>query len=165
MPGRLHRFLADDHDRLEEFLKQLAGQEDIADDPAYLEFRQGLLRHIAMEEKVLIPFAKEKRGGESLPIAARIRSDHGALAALLAPTPTAQIVAAIRTILEAHNPIEEDPGGLYETCEQLAGAELDLLLDRLRAVPEVRPAPHSDSPRGLESMRQAVRRAGYRLSS
>ena len=165
MRGRLYRFLAEDHDRLERLLDQLAGREDIADDPAYRQFRPGLLRHIAMEERVLIPFAKEKRGGEPLPIAARIRLDHGALAALLAPTPNAQIVATIRAVLKAHNPIEEDPGGLYETCEELADTELDPLLDRLRTVPEVRLAPHSDSPRALESMREAVRRAGYRLSS
>jgi hypothetical protein len=36
-----------------------------------------------MEEKVLLPFAQKKRGGEPLPIAAKLRLDHGALAALL----------------------------------------------------------------------------------
>jgi len=35
----------------------------------YAELRQALLRHIAMEEKILLPYAKAKRGGEPLPIA------------------------------------------------------------------------------------------------
>jgi len=53
------------------------------------------------------------------------RLDHGALAALLAPTPTPLVVAAIRTIFEAPNPVEDGPGGLYEQCENLAGAEAE----------------------------------------
>jgi hypothetical protein len=43
-----------------------------------------------MEEKVLLPAAQKARGGEPLQIAAKLRLDHGALAALLVPTPTAE---------------------------------------------------------------------------
>ena len=93
------------------------------DASAYAQFRSGLLKHIGMEEKVLLPAAQKLRGGEPLPVAPKLRLDHGALAALLVPTPTAPLVAAIRAILKAHNPIEEDPGGIYEQCEELAGAE------------------------------------------
>jgi hypothetical protein len=165
MPGPLYRFLADDHVRLERLLQKLTGRQDIVNDTAYAELHAGILRHIAMEEKVLLPFAREKRDGEPLSIAARIRLDHGAIAALLAPTPTSLIIATLQTILKAHNPIEEGSNGLYETVEHLAGPEVDGLLDRIRSVPEVRLAPHSDSSRALESMRQAVERAGYRLES
>lgn len=165
MAGRLYRFLADDHDRLERLMTGLRDVEDIAADARYVQFRHGLLRHIAMEEKVLLPFARERNRGEPLPAAAKVHMDHAALAALLAPTPTPQILATIRTILEAHNPIEEDPGGLYEIIEDLAGPELDTLLDRVRAVPEVKLAEHSDSPAALGSMKEAVRRAGYQLRS
>ena len=35
------------------------------------------------------------------------------------------VISAIRVVLELHNPIEEDPGGMYEQCAELAGAELD----------------------------------------
>jgi hypothetical protein len=42
------------------------------DTEVYAEFRQGLLRHIAMEEKILLPYAKGKRRGEALPIAATL---------------------------------------------------------------------------------------------
>jgi len=165
MADRLYRFLAEDHDRLATLLTELEQVDDIASDPRYIEFRQGLLRHIAMEEKVLLPFARERNAGVPLSVAARIRLDHGALAALLAPTPTAPIMATIRRILQAHNPIEEDRGGLYETIEGLAGTDLETLLDRVHSVREVKVAPHSDSPRALDSMREAVRRAGYGLGS
>lgn len=130
---------------------------------AYAEFRAGLLRHIAMEEKVLLPFAQKKRGGEPLPIAAKLRLDHGALAALLVPTPTFRIIATIRTILEGHNPIEEGAGGLYEICQASAASETELLLSRLRSMPDVRVSPHSDGPKILEFTKHAVERAGYRL--
>ena len=63
-------------------------------------------------------------------MAAKVRLDHGALAALLVPTPTPVIITALRTILRAHNPLEEGPGGLYECCEQLAGAQAEALLAR-----------------------------------
>lgn len=165
MAGGLYRFLADDHERLANLISELEQVDDIAADVRYIEFRQGLLRHIAMEEKVLLPYARDRNGGAPLSIAGRIRLDHGALAALLAPTPTARIMTTIRKILEAHNPIEEDPGGLYDTIEELAGSDLDMLIDRVRSVREVKLAPHSDSPRALDSMREAVRRAGYRIGS
>lgn len=44
-------------------------------------------------------------------MAAKLRLDHGALAALLVPTPTPAIIVAIHTVLAAHNSLEEGPGG------------------------------------------------------
>ena len=72
-----------------------------------------------IEEKVFLPAAQKLRGGEPLPVAPRLRLDHGALVALLVPSPTAPVVAAIRAIFKVHNPIEEEPGGMYDQCEQL----------------------------------------------
>ena len=124
------RFLSAEHQRLDDLLgRALAGPGAAIDMTAYAEFRAGLLRHIGMEEKILLPAAQRARGGEPLPVAARLRLDHGALAALLVPTPTPPIVAAIRTILAAHNALEEALGGVYETCEQVVGAEADVQLD------------------------------------
>src|SRR5574341_1006926 len=114
--GNLFRFLADDHVRLAELLRRAeADQGKIAYQP-YAEFRAGLLKHIAMEEKILLPAARRLRGGEPLPIADRLRRDHGALAALLVPTPTPAILAKIRAILNDHNSVEEGPEGVYEVC-------------------------------------------------
>jgi hypothetical protein len=116
-----------------------------------------------MEEKILLPAARRIRGGEPLPVAAKLRLDHGALTALLVPSPTGVVVAAIRAILKAHNPIEENPGGMYDQCEELAGAGADQILRQLQEAPEVRVLPHVDSPFVMEAARRALARAGYEL--
>jgi hypothetical protein len=155
-------YLADDHRRLEDALSRATAHGAI-ELKAYSEFRAGLLRHIGMEEKILLPAAQAARGGKALPFAAKLRLDHGALAALLVLTPTESIVAAIRFILAAHNPVEEGPGGIYEQCEQLAGSDADEILGRLQNAPEVKMAPYVDSPVAMDSAQHALRRAGYDL--
>jgi hypothetical protein len=161
MPGPLFCFLANDHERLDGLLRRAMTEASTIDRAAYAEFRAGLLRHISLEEKILLPAAQRWQGGDPLPIAAKLRLDHGALAALLVPTPTPAIIAAIRTVLAAHNALEEGPGGVYERCEQLAGAEADALLAQLRAAPEVPVAPYADGPQVMSVVRRALARAGY----
>jgi hypothetical protein len=133
----------------------------VVDRAASAEFRAGLLRHISLEEKILLPAAQRWQGGEPLPLAAKLRLDHGALAALLVPTPTPAIIAAIRAVLVAHNALEEGPGGVYERYEQLAGAEADALLAQLYAAPDVPVAPYADGPQVMSVVRRALMRAGY----
>jgi hypothetical protein len=159
--GLIYRFMADDHMRLDGLLQEAAARPDVIDRAAYAQFRAGLLKHIGMEEKILFPEAQRRRGGEPLPAAAQLRLDHGALAALLVPSPTHAIVAVIRSILAGHNAIEEEPGGPYELCEHLAGAEVDTLLARLRSAPDVPVAAHVDSPKVRAATRRAVQRAGF----
>jgi hypothetical protein len=161
MTGPVARFLAADHSHLDALLQRADAAPGAIDPVAYAEFRAGLLKHIGMEEKILLPAARRARGGEPLPTAAKLRLDHGALAALLVPTPTPVITAAIRTILAAHNAVEEGPGGVYETCEQTVGAEAATLLARLRAAPDVRVNPHVDGPLIRDAARRAVARAGF----
>ena len=114
-----------------------------------------------MEEKILLPAARAARSDKPLLEAAQLHLDHGALAALLIPTPTKTIVGAIRIILSRHNSIEEGPGGVYEQCEQLPGIDADAVLARLQAAPPVAMARHVDNATAMESMRSALRRAGY----
>jgi hypothetical protein len=159
--GPITDFLVKDHRRLELLLQQAVAHADHVDQGAYAQFRAGLLRHIGMEEKILIPAAQRLRGGEALLIASKLRLDHGALGTLLIPTPTAAVIAGIRGILREHNVLEEGPGGLYETCDELAGAEAALLLARLQAAPEVAVLPHSDTPTVMSTVRRAMERAGY----
>jgi Hemerythrin HHE cation binding domain len=164
MPGKIYRYLADDHRRLDALLGRAMSDPENIDAAAYAQFRSGLLKHIGMEEKVLLPAAQKLRGGEPLPVAPRLRLDHGALAALLVPSPTAPVVAAIRAILKVHNPIEEDPGGMYDQCEELAGAEADQILRQLQNYSEVRVVPHVDGPFVIEATRRALAKAGYDLA-
>lgn len=159
--GSISRFLAGDHVRLDSLLQRAFADPANIDHAAYVEFRAGLLKHIGMEEKILLPEAQRRRGGEPLPVAAKLRLDHGALAALLVPPPTHAIAEAIRSILARHNTIEEESGGVYEVCEQLAGTDVDALLARLRNAPEVPVAPHVDSPKVRAAARRALQRAGF----
>lgn len=161
--GPVARFLVEDHERLDALLQRAVASPGAIDPTPYGEFRAGLLKHIGMEEKILLPAAQRARGGEPLPVAAKLRLDHGALAALLVPTPTPAIIAALRTILHAHNAIEEGPGGVYEVCEELAGSTAEALLASLRAAPDVRVNAHVDGPRIMDATRRALARAGYDL--
>ncbi len=150
--GPLQRFFAEDHRRLEALLgRALAGQEQL-DLAAFGAFRAGLLRHIGMEEKVLFAVARAARGGQPLPIAARLRVDHGAIAALLVPTPTRALVAQLLSVLGPHNRREEEPGGAYEACDQALGAAAAerLLEEELRGFPEPPLKPYNDQPAVFE---------------
>lgn len=159
--GLVTDFLIEDHRRLETLLQKAVAHVDQVDQEAYAQFRAGLLHHIGMEEKILLPAAQRLRDGEPLLIATRLRLDHGALATLLIPTPTAAVIATIRSILEEHNILEEGPGGLYEICDKLAGSEAAQLLAKLQAAPEVTVLPHSDTPTVMNTIHRALERAGY----
>jgi hypothetical protein len=160
MSGPIHRFLTDDHRRLDALLDRATAVPERIDHAAYAEFRAGLLKHIGMEEKILLPAAQRRRGGEPLPIAASLRLQHGAIAALLVPTPTPGVVGTLRVVLDGHNPLEEGPGGLYEICEKVATNEVDALLADLSGAPEVPVALHVDGPKVLAAVRRSLARIG-----
>jgi len=147
MRGSITRYLMDDHDRLDAMLRESLARPGKLGLKPFEAFRAGLLRHIALEEKILLPAARQSHGGEPLPIARRLRIDHGAIASLLVPTPTPEIAAELRSILEPHNVVEEEPGGLYEICEALLGGQAADLVARMRAYPEVKVSPYQDGPK------------------
>src|SRR6187399_134888 len=98
MAGPVARYLEDDHARIDATLHRALDSSDRIEPEAYAEFRAALLRHISMEEKILLPAARMANGGDPLPQVARLHLDHGALAALLVPTPNKAIIDAIRAI-------------------------------------------------------------------
>jgi hypothetical protein len=116
-----------------------------------------------MEEKILLPAARRLRGGEALPAADRLRRDHGALAALLVPTPSPAILAKICAILNDHNAVEEGADGVYEVYETLAANQAESMVSEMRNLPDVKLAPHVDGSQVMESTRRALEHAGYRL--
>lgn len=163
--GRLYSFFAGDHDRIDDLFKRATRVKDAVDLRLYEQFRAGLLRHIAMEEKILIPAAQRAAGGKRLPIVERIRLDHGAIAALLVPKPIPLVLNALHAILTKHNELEEQSAGLYEVCEQLTGNELDELMKQLAEAPEVPTNPLQEPSKVLDATRRALSRAGYDLDS
>lgn len=146
MSGAITDFLAADHDRLDGLLQRALVRPGEVDLDHFGQFREGLLRHIAMEEKILLPAAREARGGEPLPVARRLRIDHGAITSLLVPTPTPELVAELRSILGPHNVVEEEPGGLYEACDGLLAPRAGELVERMRAYPPVKVNRYQDGP-------------------
>ncbi len=159
--GRLCQLMAAEHANLDRLLAQVSAQEGAASIESYGEFRKGLLRHISIEEKILLPMAERRRGGEPLALAVRLRLDHGALAALMMLPPSATTLSAIRAVLDAHNPLEEAPGGVYEQCERVAGPELDEILARCEAAAKVPVSPWVESPKVLAAAKRVLIRAGY----
>lgn len=159
MAGPLARYMLADHVRLDRLLELAVADPARFDHEAFERFRAGLMRHIGIEEKIMLADARRRRGGEPLPIARIVRVEHGALASLLVPTPDHALVAEIRALLERHNPREEGPGGVYETCEALAGDEVGALLYQAQRAPEVPPARHFDGPRAVRTAREALERA------
>ena len=157
MPGELHQLLSQDHERLDALLTAAVRDDGTVDMQPYAEFRRGLLRHIGIEEKILFPVIRARRGDSA--VEQQLHRDHAALAALLVPPPTAQEIALIRNILEQHNPLEEDAGGMYDVFEELAAGDLADLMERVRAYPQVPVTPHSDSTILRQSLEQLLREA------
>lgn len=149
--GPITRFLTQDHERLDRLLAL----------ETFEEFRRGILKHIGMEEMILLPAVKKLRGGEPLPIAHRLRLDHGAITALLVPAPTAKTVAALKAILDKHNELEEAEGGAYALCDQAVGAQASDLMAKLQNARDIPPAPHADGPHVMATVRRALTEAGY----
>lgn len=156
MPGPLSTFLEEDHRRLAELLAMAVRDDGSIDTASFDAFRKGLLRHIALEEKILFRAAREAGGDEALPTWRELRIDHGALTSLLVPTPTRELVGEIRSILDGHNVLEEDPGGAYERCDALLAAQAEALLERMRSYPEVKVMTHNDGPGVYRTAKEAL---------
>jgi hypothetical protein len=85
--SRIAELLRQDHDRLDALVRpSVAG--DALDAAGYETFRARLLRHIGIEEKILIPFVRGRLSEPALAVAKQLKLDHAALAALLVPKKT-----------------------------------------------------------------------------
>lgn len=153
----LHALLSADHARLDAFLNASLRVDGTVDQESYAAFRRGLLRHIGIEERILFVLIRQRRGESE--VTRQLHRDHAALSALLVPPPDAAIVGEIRAILERHNPLEEDPHGMYEAVEQLAGDDLPDIFQRVRDYPEVPMARYVDTPIVRASIEKLVRDA------
>ena len=141
---RITDFLIADHRRLDVLLTR-ASAGPVFDAVAFETFRAGLLRHIAIEEKLLLPAARRARGGQPLARAHALRIDHGAISSLLVPTPDHALCAELASIIATHDTIEEGPDGVYAECEALLGLDASAELGAsARVFPEIKVARHFD---------------------
>ncbi len=161
MPGALYQYMVDDHERLDSLFQRAVAKPGVIDAEPYDEFRKGLLRHISIEEKIILPDIARWQGGKKAALAERLRLDHGALVSLLAPPPSPSIMLTIHSILEVHNELEEVEGGLYKLLVDLAGPETEQILAQLIAAPPVPVLANNEKPAVLEAAKKAVARAGH----
>ena len=167
-PKTISEFLQQDHERLDALLERFSN--DLSDREAYLEFRSGLLKHIRFEETVLFKAAQGVNNGMPIELAAKLRLDHGAIAALLVPSPTLKIIQALQTVLRTHNALEEGPDGAYSECDTLLGASSTMreaaeqAIEAFKKMAPVPMAKNNDIPLAMESAGRALERAGFSRS-
>ncbi len=157
----LHAFFTNDHRRLEALMARAFAQPASIHHALYDQFRAGLLRHIGMEEKILFVAAQEANGGRPLPIQAKLRLQHGALTALMVIPPSTALKKVILHVLDLHDRLEEEPGGMYDACERLTAHQTLALLQRLAQVPATPVHPPNPSPKAIAAARRAMARAGF----
>lgn len=161
MNQTIREFFTQDHRRLEDILeKAIENIPEIKMD-LYGDFRIGLLTHIKMEEKIFFLAAQKANNNTPLPFATQLRLEHGAITALLVPTPTKEIVKVLMKVLDIHDEVEEKHGGMYEACENITQEETEKILEQLQSVTPVPVHPHNDAPIALEAAKRALLRAGY----
>jgi hypothetical protein len=154
MNDTISSWLERDHRRLGALLRG-AIEGDAA---AYAEFRAGLLRHIGIEEKILLRELAAVRA-EPIAVAPQLHLDHAALAALLVPSPTPALLERVRAVLELHDPLEEGPGGLYAIADETLAARRTELIARFEAAPAPPLAKHFDGPRAHAAIDELLARA------
>lgn len=157
----LYNYFTDDHHRLEKLLDKATANENELDENYYHQFRTGLLKHIKMEEKILFPAAQKANNDIPIPLAAKLRLDHGALTSLMVVPPTKEVIKVIRYVLAKHDFLEEEPGGMYDICENLTLAETENILAQLAQATEVPVHPHNKADYALGAAKRALERAGF----
>lgn len=157
----IYHFFSNEHHRIEVLLDKATEISGEVQMDFYHRFRTGLLRHIKMEEKILFPAAQKANGDVPVPLAAKLRLDHGALTALMVVPPSPEVIQVLRYVLEKHDLLEEEPGGMYEICEKLTEGETQTILEQLEKVAEVPVHPHNQADYALGAAKRALERAGF----
>ncbi len=161
MNKRLYDFFTNDHRRIEKIFEEATENKDHIDLEKYHQFRIGLLTHIKMEEKILFVAAQQANGGKPLPLQAKLRLDHGALTSLMVCVPTPEVLPVVNYILEKHDVLEEQAGGMYEACEKLTENETEKILEALKKVTPVPVHPFNEAAYVIDVAKRSVRRAGF----
>lgn len=126
--GPIEATMVEDHARADALLRRALAVRPV-DEVAFAAFRRELLRHMALEEDVLVRYAEARA---DFPLGDRIRADHDEIRKLVAGRACVDKIARLVELLGRHNAIEEGPDGLYVTCDAIAGADADALVTRLK---------------------------------
>lgn len=158
----LRRWLGLDHAEIDALLRRAIESEPF-DAEAFAGFRERLLRHIGIEERLLFPAVRRASDGQLPDRAAALRIDHAALTSLLVPTPDRALAREIAGLLEQHNVVEEQPGGVYDEClDRLDDATAAAVLHGARTRRPVPTTKYFDGPGTVRTAAEALRKAGPR---
>jgi hypothetical protein len=157
----LYHFFTNDHHRIDQLLDKATKNPGEVETDYYHQFRTGLLKHIKMEEKILFPAAQKANENVPLPLAAKLRLDRGALTSLMVVPPSSEVIKVLRYVLDKHDLLEEEPGGMYDVCERLTEGETNTLLQQLEKVAEVPVHPFNEAGYALDVAKRTLLRAGF----
>lgn len=159
MPGPLSSHFVGTHALLDQALRDCLCRPGQVDVPAFDRFRRLLLRHIAQEERVLMPALTKKLGGPPL-FRNALRKDHAGFAALCVPLPEREWVENLGELFAHHAALEEGPGGLYERCDEVLRDEAARVIAAADALPPIELAPFNGGPWVRELLAEVLRATG-----
>lgn len=125
MPSPLTRLLVAQHSGGLLELEACAGASGVVLE-RFEVFRRGLLRHVAIEEVLVLPALRRALGHTPMFHNAN-RKDHAALVALCVTWPTREWLEDLRELLLHHQRVEEAPLGFYALVDQYLGSDPSLL--------------------------------------
>jgi len=154
----LRAHLEEDHRQIDALLRRATSGPSI-DREAFETMRGRLLRHIGIEEKIVLPAARAAQGGRPLEHTPTTRVEHGAIASLLVPTPDLLLAHELRALLSQHDDLEERAGGIYDACDALLVDRVDELTALAQAYPPVPTARPFDGQNTVRTMQGALESA------
>ncbi len=155
----LRAWLSLDHSEIDALLRSVVGGDRL-DLEIYGRFRERLLRHIGIEERILFPPSRRRGTAALASRLAELRTDHAALTTLLVPTPDLALAREIASLLAKHNALEETNGGVYDSClAVLSAEEAREVLAQARARKPVPTASHFDGHGTVRTAEEALAKA------
>lgn len=146
MTTSITRFLAHDHASLLVWLARARSDPARFDASAYEVFRSGLLRHLTLEERVLLPAMQRMAVGNLDRLLAPVHIEHAAIELLLAPTPDVALVDELAALLVAHERMEAADDGIYTLADTLLAGHAEAIIALMREHPSHVAPPHHDAP-------------------
>ncbi len=156
----LRRWLALDHQEIDGLLR-IALADGSFEPSSYARFRERILRHIGIEERILFPAVRERHPTRYTTQFATLRIEHAALTTLLVPTPDRALALEIESLLRRHNDAEECEDGIYDKCLAALTSEVATrVLQASRARAPVRTSDYFDGRGTVRTAEEALAKAG-----
>ncbi len=144
MVDRLSSPFREEHLALAAQLRAATGAGGEVDLEAWTSFRKALVRHLAIEERIIVPMLEARRAPELLATRSELAHDHAALMTLLVPAPNPIWLTDLAERLAHHVAAEEGPGGLYELLDRHLASSARELLEAARSLRTIELGPPAE---------------------